>query len=422
MKMFLKTLMGTAAIFAFANAAQSQSLFVDMAQDMPEINESLQVEHQLRSRQVGINADALSRVFSKTNSASTVQLDLFPGRSVTLTQTGFDPFMGQGTRNWSGRIEGFEDGFATLVKDGDNLIGQVQYDGEIYQIMPTDSGMHVISELDVASFPVPEEDDYIDVTAETTGKTKNSSSIFKMAFPQRIRVLTMFTPAAATEAGSVSNLRNEAILALANSNTALANSAMNNRYKWAGFSGLYCGYPAQASTSTVLLDATNIGSNACVGNRAATRRDAVNADMVTVIKGTGGCGVAFFSSNGVSSNRAFSVSARPCLTQYTMTHELGHNQGLNHDRFAAGHLGINQTAYNYGLTHPTASPPFRTIMAYENGCLAAGVRCARVPVFSNTHPLGKWTGVTTGRGLHLTDPAIARKKLRETWNTIAAFR
>jgi len=144
--------------------------------------------------------------------------------------------------------------------------------------------------------------------------------------------------------------------------------------------------------------------------------------MVATIKGAGGCGVAWYGSNGVGAANAFSVTARGCISQHTFAHELGHNQGLNHARYEVGHLGIHQTLYNYGLAHPTASPPFRTVMAYSNACSAVGVSCPRAPVFSNAHPMGKWNGTTTGRGMHLTDPALARRKLIETWETMAAFR
>lgn len=425
-----KSIIGSVATLSLAFSAQGQSLFQEVPLTSEFVSEVATLEGATQSRQVFLNHDAMSQVFDKTSPADHVQLDLFPGRSVTLDKSGFDPFMGGGTRLWSGTIGGFEDGHATLIMDNNRLLGQIQYNGEIFRISPNAMGMHTIQEIAPESAPIEEANDFITVPPSQAAQQKTGNgfaSLKSLVFPTRIRVLVMHTPAAKTEAlAAGTTIRDEGLLALGMANTALTNSKMAvYKFKWAGLRGFgSCSYPEPSSTSTVLFDVTpwRPEVDTCVSPHAVAQRDALSADMVAVIKGAGGCGTAWYSSNGVSSNSTFSVTARGCIFQHTFTHELGHNQGLTHDRFTTGDVGTNQTAYNFGKAHWDAATPFRTIMAYSNECSANGVSCSRAPVYTNTHPGGMWNGILTGRGLHLSDPAVSRKKLKETWETIAAYR
>ena len=419
MKTLSKLILGAAIGLTLPMTAEAQNMFQDMALEDVSVSRAGAIEGRMRSRQVMVNESVARQVFSNTNTSKSFKMSLFAGMTVNLARTNLDRSFGGGTKVWSGRIDGFEDGFATLVSDKGRLIGHIQYGGQVFRISPSDSGIHTISEISADSFPQEEADDYIEVPAS---KAPNEGySIF--AWPSRIRVLAMYTPTARTEAlAAGTTIRDEAVLAVAMANTAMVNTGMRAyRFKWAGIRGFgRCAYPNPGSTSTVLQDVTNPGT--CVGGHTATKRDEQSADMVAVIKGAGGCGTAWYNSNGVGANNAFSVTARGCIAQHTFTHELGHNLGLNHDRVAAGHIGTNQTAYNYGMTYPGRATPVRTIMAYNTNCSNMGVFCTRVPVFSNTIKSGKWDGLVMGRGLYLPDPAVSRKKLIQTWRNIAAFR
>lgn len=424
-----KLLLGTSMALGMIGSTQAQSLFEEVPLTSSFLSEVETLDGEIQSRQVFLNHEATSAAFDKFSPAPTLQLDLFPGKTVTLDKSGFDPFMGKGTRLWSGTVNGFEDGHATLILDGNRLLGQIQYGGEIFRITPNFTGMHTIQQISPESFPPEETVDFIQVPAEQLSqeKTGPQSPSLKMMFPPRIEVLVMYTPTAAVEAlASGTTIRDDGILALGMANTALTNSKMRSyKYKWVGLRGFgSCTYPEPSSTSTVLNDVTpwSAGADPCVSAHAVAKRDQLGADMVAVIKGAGGCGTAWYSSNGVGSTSTFSVTARGCIFQHTFTHELGHNQGLTHDRFTTGDVGGNQTAYNFGKAHWDATTPFRTIMSYSNECSANGVSCSRAPVFTNTHPGGMWNGILTGRGLHQTDPAVSRKKLIQTWNTIAGYR
>jgi hypothetical protein len=81
------------------------------------------------------------------------------------------------------------------------------------------------------------------------------------------------------------------------------------------------------------------------GARLVPAADAFGADLVSlIIEGNGSlCGLGYLmltESAGFEAN-AFSVSARNCATgNYTFSHEMGHNMGLQHDRIAQPANGV----------------------------------------------------------------------------------
>ncbi len=425
MKTLSKLLLGAAASIAMSGSAYAQNLFSDMQLSDQFLANAVQLDGQLRSRQVTLDDKIGAQLFDKKNPAESVSLSMFPGRVITLKKTDFDRNMGEGTRNWSGRVEGFEDGFATLVRlKNDRIIGHIQYGGETYRITPKQDGIHVISELSLDHLPPEEplltfpEDD---VTFKKTKLNKSPS-----AFSPRIRLLVFYTPAAITEVKNAGGVpRDEAVLAMAMANTTYANTNMRGqRLKFAGFRSTYCSYNEDGGAFGYvqpIYDIRNPGH--CIGARAAAVRNSSSADMVALIrKSGGGCGVAVYAPYAGNPNSVFSLTSRDCISGHTFTHELGHNMGLNHDRYRAGDLGINQDLYNYGISAFDVATPIRSVMAYENECWAAGKTCVRVPVFSNMRADSDWGGTRLGRGLHQTDAAMSRKKLLDNWDIIAGYR
>jgi len=439
MKKLYRILATTAAAGVMTISAQAQSLFADVALEDVSTKSTVTLEGEMRSRQVVVNKAVASQLFRFTNTSKSLKMSLFPGENFTLKRTNLDKFFGEGTKVWSGRIDGFEDGFATLVSDKDRLLGQVQYGGKIFRISPAQSGVHVISEISPESFPEEDPNDFLRIAPPALhpggpegldgynrfnppkplfdGKTGTKQAA---ARPERIRVMAMFTPTARDEAiAAGTTIRDEALLAMAMANTALVNTGLKiYKLRWAGIVGFGgCTYGPTSSTSTVLNNVTPLagGADPCVSARAGSFRDARSADLVAVIKGAGGCGLAWFNTGGVGANFGYSVTARACLFQHTFTHELGHNLGLNHDRVNTGSVGSDPTGYNYGMVLANEASPFRTIMGIS-GC------CVRAPVFTGVAGNGRWNGVRTGRALFQTDPAMNRRSLRENWAKIAGFR
>ena len=58
---------------------------------------------------------------------------------------------------------------------------------------------------------------------------------------------------------------------------------------------------------------------------------------------------------------------------------LGHNFGLNHDRYVAG--DVPATDYNFGYVDKDKR--VRTVMAYNDECVANHIDCQRYPLFSS---------------------------------------
>lgn len=77
------------------------------------------------------------------------------------------------------------------------------------------------------------------------------------------------------------------------------------------------------------------------------------------------CGLGFVGINPARIERiAYSVSHPNCISNHTVTHELGHNFGLMHDRANSSYPG--RFPYSYGY-RTCGSEKFRTIMAYSCG-------------------------------------------------------
>lgn len=119
----------------------------------------------------------------------------------------------------------------------------------------------------------------------------------------------------------------------------------------------------------------------------------------------------------------------------TFAHELGHNMGLNHDRYVACETGpclnfsypyaygyVNQRAFDAGAPE---SAGWSTIMAYEDQCEDAGLNCQPILRFSN--PRQSWNGVPLGvpgdgSTRLASGPADAVRTLNHTRHSVANFR
>lgn len=153
-------------------------------------------------------------------------------------------------------------------------------------------------------------------------------------------------------------------------------------------------------------------------------RDTYGADLVAMINGDtgGGCGIGNLNTSTTNYNdsAAFSVTRFGCaMGNLTVAHEMGHNMGLRHDWFVdsgetpcSHHHGyINQSAINLG-TSSSVGQRWRTIMAYNNQCSAAGISCTRQNRWSNPDLAfnGEPMGVSIG-DVEPSDEAYAFRRM-----------
>ena len=119
----------------------------------------------------------------------------------------------------------------------------------------------------------------------------------------------------------------------------------------------------------------------------------------------------------------------------TFAHELGHNMGLRHDRYAQLYSEISRGPVTldpaYGYVNQQAfgggggrTSRWRTIMAYLTQCADAYIRCERVFRFSNPRQRynGNPLGIPFGEGSGVTGPADAAAVLNATGPAVALWR
>lgn len=141
------------------------------------------------------------------------------------------------------------------------------------------------------------------------------------------------------------------------------------------------------------------------------RRDRYGADLVVLItaRNTGiVCGVSWI--NYTDPTRGFSVVAQNCEAgHYTFAHEIGHNQGADHD---PGNALVPLFPYGHGNCNTAQG--WSTVMAYQRNSF--GICERRIEYFSS--PLATFGGTPTGDAARRDNVRV----LNETAPRVANFR
>ncbi|MGA7458173.1 MAG: zinc-dependent metalloprotease family protein [Methyloceanibacter sp.] len=153
-------------------------------------------------------------------------------------------------------------------------------------------------------------------------------------------------------------------------------------------------------------------------------RDQYQADLVHLLVGykeANPCGIGWMPPldqiSPDTKDWAYSVSERGCaINNYSFIHELGHNFGLNHDRYVAG--DVPATDYNFGYIDMRKA--VRTVMAYNDQCVANNIDCQRYPLFST--PSLKIKGVPIGKPFGEAQAAYNVEILCRTAPIVANYR
>jgi hypothetical protein len=267
----------------------------------------------------------------------------------------------------------------------------------------------MIYEVDLSKLPDGEP---VMFAADAGGTTVSSTSTMAADGDFVHDLLVVYTPASRTRYGQAA-LESMIVSAVAAANQAYLNSGVNITLNLVGLQEIDYTEGTNLSESLSYLQGKSDGRMDSVH----ALRDMLGADVVSLVSEDVGCGIAYIMNPESSSfaSSAFNAVYSGCLSQHSLAHEIGHNQGNMHDRESSSNGGA--FPYSYGLRRCVDDGTgFRTVMSY--GCVGA----SRVTQFSN--PSVTYNGWPTGISYE-ADPANSAdnaRSMNQTADTVAAFR
>ena len=406
--------------------AHADSLFSSVKGDPPS---STEVE-TLASRLVGIDFAQLTRAMespvSPKGSAAgeparpqPLVLNLFDDVVFTGIVEHVEP-TSSGHALW-GRLDGVEFGTMTLVVNGNVVVGTVRTPHAVYTIRTAGDGVYVIRQIDESSLPplgepLNEPLPAQDARAEATNGSPDDGS--------EIDVMVAYTLSAKYQEGGRAAIEALIDLFVAEANQAYAISGVVHRIR------LVLRKEVQyVDDGDSFIDVGRFLSDSDgYMDEVSALRDQYAADLVHLVVGRSDnvCGLAWVSEDESS---AYALTVSYC-GGLSFAHELGHNMGLNHDRYGAdGPLtGANYGYVNQRMFAPDApeSARWRTIMAYVNQCWEVGeFDCQQLPYFSNPEKtyLGDPMGISADNPSTGVDgPADAVGSLNDRREVTSNFR
>ena len=235
-----------------------------------------------------------------------------------------------------------------------------------------------------------------------------------------IDIAVFYTPAARAAAGGTAAIEAEIDLLIAETNQAYAESGVQHRLVLVERSQVQY---TETGDSFLDIDRLAKPSDGHMDGVHALR-DRTGADLVHLLFEKKGY-------VGAIARGPFGLTCQSCGGE-VFAHEVGHNMGLQHDRYRVHHNEggvsphpahgyVNQRAFAAGAAR---SSRWRTIMSYENQCADADTSCSGLLRFSNPRQSynGDPLGVPYGEGSGVTGPADAAAVLNATGPAVALWR
>ena len=379
--LLLGGLIGTGAVTARQMDQESGGLFQASLSAGP-VAPGLPATVQ-RSRAVTVDLSAFAA--PRGPGAAALTLNLFDDANYTAVRDNVSQAAGAVT--WLGHLAGIADSQVTLAVGGGQMVGTISRPGALYQVRYAGAGVHRIVQIDPTRYPAEHPPGFDAGGPVPDLSTKPATAPQPQDVTGLIDVLVVWTPAAEAAAGGSATMSNLVNLAIAESNTAYANSGIGQRLRL-----VYKTAVAYTESGTFETDLDRV-TNPADGymDNVPTLRNQYGADeVVLLINNTQYCGLAWLMTNPSPSfeSQAYAVVYYDCATgYYSFAHELGHNMGSTHDRANAGGGG---GSYPYSFGYQDPANLFRTVMAYD--CVGG---CPRIQNFSNPAVLynGRPTGV-----------------------------
>ncbi|MDP3902439.1 MAG: zinc-dependent metalloprotease family protein, partial [Methylococcaceae bacterium] len=359
-------------------------------------------------------------IHSELLTGDTITLNLFDDVIVTAVRDRLIDNV-KGSTTWIGHVEGEQESEVFLTQRGNAISGTVQIGTKTYDIEPKGNNKHDITQVDPDRNPKNGNDT---ITAEdflSTGGQPDTTSNSTITAPTAsaatvgtvIDLMVAYTPKAKNNASGQAGIEAKITNAVEMANQAYINSKVDIQLNLVKM--VETNYAETGNMSTSLTDLT--GTSDGKMDELHTLRNQVGADQVSLITADSNyCGIGYMMTNnwintGFSAY-AFSVvhddSVYACLSNQTMAHELGHNQGNNHDLANAG-TSVGSYSYSYGY-RLCQTAGFRTVMSYS--CTGAN----RISYFSNPS-VSLSTGEVTGTATENNALSMNNNK-----GIVAAFR
>jgi hypothetical protein len=356
-------------------------------------------EHVSKAQKVRVNRRALQ--------APSLSIDI-SGEQFTAIRDRVER-QKKGQLIWVGHLQGNPGNTVIVTLRGNDISALIQTDSNSYRLGLDKQGQRQLYQIDFGSLP---EDDAADLPAPDSYMGEDFPVSTEATTNQDL--LVVYNQLACNYAGSCGQLETNIMTAVTDLNTAYQQSGIDITMTLVGMEWVdYAGTGASA-TLTALRSTTD-----GIIDIVHTYRDALGADIVSMVYDGDGCGIGYRPSSATS---AFNVTDVPCMVgNRTMAHEIGHNQGAHHDRVTVGGGGTGDYLYGYrrcdnNTAEDVGSPYFRTVLSYS--CTAA----PRVGRFSN--PNFNYLGVPQGIDPDLQPSlgAFNARTLNESAAYVAGFR
>ena len=307
--------------------------------------------------------------------------------------------------SWMGHILNQQGSIVAIVIKDDKMAANIHTsEGEIYSVSWMGNGIHAVASYKKRNQVLN------DAIIPPKGEPSSSppSNPDTDADGTFIDVAIFYT----SDAASGLNIATDAQADIDATNIALANSCVDYRYRLVNTASI--SYTETGNMGTDLTALQTDGDSKM--DSVHTTRDSKGADLVALYTKDGGdyCGLAYVNS---SSSYAFSITDVDCAYE-TFAHELGHNMGLNHDRYQNDEAKVDPTATRIsGFGWVSIAQRYRTIMSYSTECTAMGVSCPRVAYFSNPRVYYKGENMGIHNSIDSASVLNARRKTVAAFNT-----
>ena len=324
-------------------SANSNDIFEELE---PESSEDVQPSDSTRKvkrhRKVKVDFNTLNPRLRAQGAH--VKLNLFKDRSVELKIRKSEQVSSQNTVA-TADVVGDPNSTATVVVNGDIMLAHVHLAStdEHFEVLSLADGTHSVQALELGDTDC-QAIEAADVAEDFEfGGDVADTSVMATTEPT-IDMLVVYTPAALAKAGGQAAMLALIQSGVANTNDAFTKAGLALRARLVGTLALKTDETTGFSTDLNALRSTSDGR----WDEVHAERARVGADQVSLVgaytNAGSTAGIAYISA---TASTAFSVTKSSMFSQYTFTHELGHNIGLRHED---------------GYVNTSGS--FRTIMAY----------------------------------------------------------